>query len=198
MHVCNILDCESGLDLLFVLDSSGSVGSSNFANLRNFVVDVIAQFEIRANSTRVGVIRYASSAAIVIQLGSINNVQQLTTAINNIAFTGGGTSTHAALDLVPTAFVNARINEGTPRVVILITDGLSNNPTLTAEAATRVHNENIIVYAVGIGSNVNEVELQAIASDSRFVFRITDFTPGAFAEELRPLQMTACTSKFHL
>ena len=198
MHVCNILDCESGLDLLFVLDSSGSVGSSNFANLRNFVVDVIAQFEIRANSTRVGVIRYASSAAIVIQLGSINNVQQLTTAINNIAFTGGGTSTHAALDLFPTAFVNARINEGTPRVVILITDGLSNNPTLTAEAATRVHNENIIVYAVGIGSNVNEVELQAIASDSRFVFRITDFTPGAFAEELRPLQMTACTSKFHL
>ena len=66
------------------MDSSGSIGSANFDTMQNFVVNVIKNFEIRANSTRVGVIRYASSANIIIPLGSINNAEQLSTAINSI------------------------------------------------------------------------------------------------------------------
>ena len=152
---------------------------------------------IRDNSTRVGLIPFTDTASILIPLGSINNTQQLTTAINNIVYLRGGTRTDLALDLVPTAFSNARVNEGIPRVVILLTDGRSNNPTLTAQAATRVHNDNIEVYSVGIGSGINEAELHIIASDPSYVYLITDFSPEAFAEELRPLQLTACTSKFY-
>ena len=102
-----------------------------------------------------------------------------------------------SLELVPTAFINTRVNEGIPRVVILLTDGRSNEPTLTAQAAPRVHNDNIEVYSVGIGSGINEAELQIIASDPSYVYLITDFSPEAFAEELRPLQLTACESKFY-
>ena len=180
-----------------MLDSSGSIGSANFVTMKNFVTDVIANFEIRANSTRVGLIRFSSTASILIPLGSINNVQQLTTAVNNVVYTAGGTRTDLALDLVPTAFINARVNEGIPRVVILLTDGQSNEPTLTAQAAPRVHNDNIEVYSVGIGSGIEEAELHIIASDPSYVYLITDFSPEAFAEELRPLQLTACTSKFY-
>ena len=180
-----------------MLDSSGSVGSGNFDTMKNFVANVIANFEIRANSTRVGLIRFSSTASILIPLGSINNAQQLTTAVNNVAFTGGGTRTDLALDLVSTAFINARVNEGIPRVVILLTDGQSNEPTLTAQAAPRVHNDNIEVYSVGIGSGINEAELEIIASDPSYVYLITDFSPEAFAEELRPLQLTACESRFY-
>ena len=166
--------CETGLDLLFVLDSSGSIGSFNFATMKNFVANVIANFEIRANSTRVGLIQYSDTASIEILLGSINNVQQLTTAINSIVYIGSGTSTDLALDLVPNAFINARVKEGIPRVMILLTDGQSNNPTLTAQAAARVHNNNIEVYSVGIGSGISETELQIIASNPSYIYLITD------------------------
>ena len=177
-----------------MLDSSGSIGIENFVTTKNFVANVIANFEIRANSTRVGLILFSDTASIVIPLGSINNAQQLTTAINNVVYIGSGTRTDIALDLVPTAFINARINEGIPRVVILLTDVYSNEPTLTAQAAARVHNDNIEVYAVGIGGGVNELELQIIASDPSYVYLITNLSPEAFVEELRPLQLTACTS----
>ena len=180
-----------------MLDSSGSIGSENFLTMKNFVANVTANFQIRDNSTRVGLILFSSNASIEIPLGSINNAQQLTTAINNIVYTGGLTSTDLALDLIPTAFINARVNEGIPRIVILLTDGQSNEPTLTAQAAPRVHNDNIEVYSVGIGSGINEAELHIIASDPSYVYLITDFSPEAFAEELRPLQLTACTSKFY-
>ena len=99
-----------------------------------------------------------------------------------------------SLELVPTAFINTRVNEGIPRVVTLLTDGRSNEPTLTA---ARVHNDNIEVYAVGIGGGFNELELQIIASDPSYVYLITNFSPKAFVEELRPLQLTDCTSKFY-
>ena len=180
-----------------MLDSSGSIGSENFVTMKNFVANVIANFEIRANSTRVGLILFSSNASIEIPLGSINNAQQLTTAINSVVYIGSVTSTDLALDLVPIAFINARVNEGIPRVVILLTDGQSSYPTLTAQAAARVHNESIEVYSVGIGSGINETELQIIASDPSYVYLITNFSAEAFAEELRPLQLTACTSKFY-
>ena len=180
-----------------MLDSSGSIGSENFVTMKNFVANVIANFEIRANSTRVGLILFSSNASIEIPLGSINNAQQLTTAINSVVYIGSVTSTDLALDLVPIAFINARVNEGIPRVVILLTDGQSSYPTLTAQAAPRVHNDSIEVYSVGIGSGINETELQIIASDPSYVYLITNFSAEAFAEELRPLQLTACTSKFY-
>ena len=195
VYISFTIGCKTGLDLIFVMDASGSVGPANFNTMQNFVVNVTSNFEIRANSTRVGVILYSSSAYIIIPLGSINNFQQLSSAINNITYIGGGTSTDLALDLVPTAFANARINEGIPRVVMLLTDGYSNSPTLTAQAAVRVHDDNIQVYSVGIGIGINEAELLTIASDPSFVYRISDFSVEAFAEELRPLQLTACTSK---
>ena len=177
------------------MDSSGSIGSANFDTMQNFVVNVIKNFEIRANSTRVGVIRYASSANIIIPLGSINNAEQLSTAINSITYISGSTSTDLALDLVPIAFANARNNQGIPHIVILLTDGYSKSPTLTAQAAVRVHDDNIEVYSIGIGSGVNEAELLTIASDPNYVYRVTDFSTESFAEKLRPLQLTACTSE---
>ena len=177
-----------------MLNSSGNVGSFNFVTMKNFVANVVTNFQIRANSTSVGLILFFFNASIEIPLGSINNAQQLTTAINSVDYISGYTRTNLALNLVPTAIINARVNEGIPRVVILLTDGQSNEPTLTAQAAPRVH-DNIEVYSVGIGSGINEAELQIIASDPSYVYLITDFPPEAFAEELRPLQLTACTSK---
>ena len=191
MHI----GCNAGLDIVFVLDASGSVGSSNFVIMRDFVKSIISNFEIGADKTRVGVIRYASSASIVISLGSVNNASLLNTSIDNIAFTGGGTATHLALNLLEDAFSNARTNEGVPRVAIVFTDGVSNSPSSTVQAAQAIHAANIVVYSFGIGSGVNVNELNAIASSSSNVFLVSNFSPSQFAEQLLPLQTTACTSK---
>ena len=189
------IGCDSGLDIVIVLDASGSIGSSNFVTMKDFVNNIISKFEIGADKTRVGVIRYASSASIVIPLGSINNDLLLNTSITNIAYTSGGTATHLALNLLDTAFSNARTSQGVPRVAIVFTDGQSNYPSLTIRAAQAVHLTGIVVYSFGIGGGVNNDELNAIASSSSNVFVISNFSPSQFATKLVPLQTSACTSK---
>ena len=179
-----------------MLDASGSIGSSNFVTMKNFVKTIISNFEIGANKTRVGVISFSSSASVVIPLGSINNASLLNTSITNIYYISGGTATHRALYLLDTAFSNARRSQGVPRVAIVFTDGQSNSPSLTARAAQVVHDAGIVVYSFGIGSGVNLNELNTIASSSRNIFLISNFSPAQFAAKLLPLQTSACTSKY--
>ena len=91
MHVYSI-------DIVFVLDASGSIGSANFVRMKNFTKNVISNFDIGDNGTRVGIIRYASRASIILSLGSINNANGLNTFIDSIWYTRGGTATHSALN----------------------------------------------------------------------------------------------------
>ena len=180
---------------MFVLDASGSIGSTNFVRMKNFMKNVISNFNIGDNGTRVGIIRYASSASNILSLGSINNINGLNTFIDNIVYTSGGTATHSALKLLPAAFNTSRTDQGIPRVAIVFTDGQSNSRTLTLLAAQSVHATGIIVYSIGIGSGVNTNELNSIASSPSNVFLISSFSAGDFAALLLPLRTTACTSK---
>jgi hypothetical protein len=187
--------CNSGIDIVFVLDSSGSVGAYNFQTMKIFVKNVIYNFNIGANQTRVGVINFSSAAYHIIQLGSENNASSLYAAVDAIQYIGGGTRTHLALDLVRTiAFNDSRLNEGIPRIAIVLTDGKSNIPESTIVSARLLHATGITIYALGIGSGVNVAELNIIANSSSNVFEILNFTPEAFAAILLQLQTTACTT----
>ena len=177
-----------------MLDASGSIGSSNFVAMKDFVRRIVSNFENGADKTRVGVIRYDSSASIVIPLGSINNASQLNNSITNVNYRGG-TATHLGLDLLNTTFSNARTSQGVPRVAIFFTEGEPNSLFLTIQAAQAVHSTGIVVYSFGIGSGVHINVLNAIASSSSNVFVISSFSPSQFANKLLPLQTTICTSK---
>ena len=164
--------------------------------MKNFVNNIISNFEIGADKTRVGVIRFSDSASIVIPLGSINNATVLNTSVSNISYTRGYTYTNLALNLLHTAFNNSRTSQGIPRVAIVLTDGQSTSPRSTARAAQLVHDAGIVVYSFGIGSGIDTTELNTIASSSRNVFFISNFSPAQFAAKLLPLQTSACTSEY--
>ena len=180
---------------MFVLDASGSVGSANFVRMKNFMKNVTSNFNIGEDRTRVGIIRYSTSASIILSLGSINNKNGLNTFIDNIVYTSGSTATHLALNLLPAAFNTSRTDQGIPRVAIVFTGRKSNIAKSTAQAAQSVHATGIIVYSIGIGNKIDENELNTIASSPSNVFLISSFSAGDFAALLLPLRTTACTSK---
>ncbi|XP_003385151.1 PREDICTED: uncharacterized protein LOC100635304 [Amphimedon queenslandica] len=190
------LDCTArAFDFIILLDASGSVGSSNFEIMKNFVADMLSNFTIGPNDTRVGVIRYSSNPSIVIQLGSINTYSQLATAVRDISYTSGGTNTAAALDLLSTAFATARVSEGIPRVAAVFTDGMSNNAAATVQSAQAVHDDGITVFSFGIGTGVSNAELIAIASDGQQgVFTISGFSSNTFQAVLIQLRVSTCAS----
>ena len=190
------IGCTSGIDIVFLLDSSGSIGSSNFVTMKNFVNNIVSNFDIGDNKTRIGIIEFSTTSSILLSLGSINNTNQLNTFIDNITYLNSGTRTDLALNLLPTAFNTSRTSQGIPRVAIVLTDGQSNQPQLTITAAQAIHNTtSITVYALGIGSGIDINELNTIATSSSNVFLISNFSPSQFAAILLPLRVTACTSK---
>ena len=197
-----LTECQiRGLDLIFVLDSSGSVGSSNFRRVINFAVNLVRQLEIGPRNTQVGLIRFASSASALFHLNTYQNKSNLLRAISAVRFISGGTNTAVALDTLLSEFstvYGARpLQDGIPRVAIVVTDGHSNNPTATIAAANNIHASNIKAYAVGVGSNILSTELNAIASDpdSQYVRLISTFNVNELNELQESLNSEACQSK---
>lgn len=52
------------VDLVFIVDASGSIGRENFTRMLDFVKDVIQDFKISPNATRVGLVLFASQARV--------------------------------------------------------------------------------------------------------------------------------------
>ena len=61
--------------------------------------------------------------------------------------------------------------------MIVITDGVSYQPTLTSAEAEAAKAAGISVFAIGVGPSVDLGELKGIASDpaDNFMFSVTDF-----------------------
>ncbi|XP_022080067.1 von Willebrand factor A domain-containing protein 2-like [Acanthaster planci] len=170
------------IDLVFVLDNSGSVKSENFEKTKNFVSHVVDAFDIGADRTRVGVIQYSSSVTIEFHLNTYSNKTLLQQAIGNIQYIGGGTQTVAALNVTASqAFLvenGARPDlNAVSRAAVVITDGRSQGPAAVAVPADRAREKGIAVFAIGVTNNVNMEELNAIANkpNDTYVFHVSNF-----------------------
>lgn len=183
--------------MVFVLDSSGSIGSANFQKMRNFVSAVVNDLEIGPTRTQVGVVLFSSSASLSFGLNTYPDRGTLSSAVNRIPYIGGGTNTADALYLlISQGFAGARPKiQGVPRIAIVVTDGKSNQPQLTVIAAEALRNvSSITTYAVGIG-NANQDELKAIASGENFVRYINSFDISELERLQEDLKEQACTGK---
>ncbi len=127
----HITGCDRNIDVVFIIDQSGSVGSTNHNLAKQFISNVVSFFSISPTQTRVGIVTYSGSSRIEFDLLRYTNLGALTTAINNIPYRGGQTATALALEdardaLNPSRGYGARpASEGIPRIAILITGEFS-------------------------------------------------------------------------
>ena len=84
-------------DILFVLDGSGSIGPANFQLMKDFVEDVVSDYDIGADAVRVGLIEYSSSSSLQFGLGAHSDLHSLLVAIDSVPYTSGGTASDLAL-----------------------------------------------------------------------------------------------------
>ncbi|XP_065903420.1 uncharacterized protein [Dysidea avara] len=175
---------NAGIDLVFVLDGSGSVRSDRFQMIREFTTKIANSLTIGSQDSLVGVIVFSSSASIHFILLQHTNATTLEQALNSIPYPGGVTDTAEALQLLLSSAQNGRmgIRDGHPHIAIIVTDGLSSNRAATLADANALHAANIYqVYAAGLG-NANLDELNAIASDPSLVFFTNEFNADSVAE----------------
>jgi len=134
MKLCSCCECKCGpLDLAFIVDSSESIGSSNFALAKDFIITVIdrlmkdQQVKFGANESRLGVVQYSGEKAQeVVQLGdpNIKTLPELKQAVRNLRWLAEATYTGEALQFSVNNMINRLTKEN--RVVLVLTDGRSD------------------------------------------------------------------------
>eukprot|EP00041_Stephanoeca_diplocostata_P032877 m.1067301 g.1067301 ORF g.1067301 m.1067301 type:complete len:2652 (+) comp24222_c0_seq2:51-8006(+) len=160
------VNCQANVDILFVADASGSIGSSHWMIETNFISNVISFFDIGHNLTRAAFIRFGSSASVIFDFDDSYDGGLLQSMVTGTPYTGGGTNTANALTLAQSLFTSARGARplGVPKICVLVTDGNSNSRSATIAAATALKNVGVTMFAIGAGTGISTIELNAVAS----------------------------------
>ena len=171
--------CSGSLfkEVVFVIDTSSSIGFSRFQMIRKFIANITAELICVYYRSAFGVILFDSNAHIEFNLQNYTSTSALLSAINNLPYSAGGTNTAEALTLLLSSAQNGTLGlrNDSSKVAVIITDGQSSNRSATLSAAAILHASNIFdVYAVGV-DGAYLPELQAIASSPDFVFFTSSF-----------------------
>uniref|UniRef100_A0A3P9MWW3 VWFA domain-containing protein n=1 Tax=Poecilia reticulata TaxID=8081 RepID=A0A3P9MWW3_POERE len=178
-HSCN----QTALELVFVIDSSESVGPENFKVIKDLVNGVVDRTTVSWSSTRVGVVLYSNINIVVVDLKQEATADEVKTAINAMNYVGEGTYTGSAIEKANQVFEAAR--PGVRKVAVIITDGQTDTrDVVSLESAILKANESQIErFVIGIvnesdpNSDDFKRELNFIASDPDqvYMFLIKDF-----------------------
>lgn len=149
----------NGLDVVFVIDSSGSMSSNDSQNLR--LEAARAFVEKLTEDDRAAVIDFDSSAYLLQKF--TNDHEVLNEAISRID-NSGGTDLSEGIKLAIDQFTDdSYVQSDTYKYIIFLTDGNGYyNNSLTDKAIEN----NIVIYTVGLGNGVDDSLLNNIANNT--------------------------------
>lgn len=178
--VTSTTDCSSSdADVVFVLDSSGSICDDqpvptcqNWQTMVAFVHEIATQLNIGIDNTRVGVIVYGSQAQNRWFLNSYNTKTTVLSQIDGLQYTQEQpTGTNLALEaLLTEQFIIANGDRSdVQNIAIVITDGKATETALTSQAAAAIENlqgnsNAIKVLAIGVTASAVESEVKEIST----------------------------------
>ncbi|KAH9505735.1 Collagen alpha-4(VI) chain [Bulinus truncatus] len=183
--------CRTIADVIFVVDSSGSIGPTNFKKQLSFIANIVASFNVGADDVRIGLVVFSTNAEIWFDLRKYSDLLSLQKAILNVPYEGEATYTDKGLRLISSADMFNRNKGGrvnAPDVVIVLTDGQSTNPTGTLTEAMKLKSQGVKMLSVGISSYIQKSELLSMASSPEYFFEADDFDTlssilGGFVEK---------------
>jgi len=100
--------CTSYIDLVFVIDVSGSIQFERMNTVREFLVSIVADLDIASTSTRVGAVYFSNDSYTAFTLDQYNSRQDVQEAIRYIPYIGGKTNIAAGLRLARTRLLQVR------------------------------------------------------------------------------------------
>ncbi|XP_076823148.1 integrin alpha-D-like isoform X1 [Clavelina lepadiformis] len=180
--------CQT-LDLIFLIDGSGSVNEKdqgNFNRVKEWVKTVTSSFDI-SSSTDVGVIQYSHAfrnrsldmqpyITTEVSLGKYHTLTAFNEAVDNISYHSFTTFTAHAINKTVLDFMSGSrySDKSNQKVMILLTDGRSSDSQDLAASAAYARSLGITIFAVGVADFVRE-ELEIITGSNDRIFTQSDY-----------------------
>ncbi|KAJ8011007.1 hypothetical protein DPEC_G00053730 [Dallia pectoralis] len=169
-ETCGCCDCEKrcgALDIVFVIDSSESVGLTNFTLEKNFVINTINRLGSMAKDpnseigTRVGVVQYSHSGtfqAIHLNDSKIDSLSAFKDAVKRLEWIAGGTWTPSALKYAYDNLIKDSRRAKANVTVVVITDGRFDPRDDDTLLTYLCSDPTVDVSAIGIGDMFDQIE----------------------------------------
>ncbi|NXN48534.1 CO6A6 protein, partial [Rynchops niger] len=160
------------LDIVFVMDSSGSISSSQYQAMKDFIIALVKQSDVGPDGVQFGALKYSDKPVELFYLNKYTTKQDITEAIQRDDPLGQSTYTAKALvhsEMFFTEEHGSRKSKGVPQVLMVITDGESHDKDKLDDVAQRLRNKGVTIYAVGVeGASRSELLTMAGSEDKCF------------------------------
>uniref|UniRef100_A0A8C0J562 Collagen type XII alpha 1 chain n=1 Tax=Chelonoidis abingdonii TaxID=106734 RepID=A0A8C0J562_CHEAB len=172
-------------DIVFLTDASWSIGDDNFNKVVKFVFNTVGAFDlINPAGIQVSFVQYSDDAKSEFKLNTYDDKAQALGALQNIRYKGGNTRTGKALTFIKERVLTweSGMRRGVPKVLVVVTDGRSQDEV--KKAAAIIQHSGFSIFVVGV-ADVDYHELSKIASkpSERHVFIVDDFDAFEKIEE---------------
>nr|XP_020475830.1 collagen alpha-3(VI) chain-like isoform X2 [Monopterus albus] len=180
-------------DIVFLVDGSNYIGSANLPYVRDFIINVINQVDVRPDRVQIGLLQFAEHPRVEFYLNSYNNRQDVVNKISQLRLTGGsvlntGAAMNYALSTMFEPSAGSRKRQGVHQVLVLITGGPAQDEVKTV--ADTLALQNILTFTVSSGQADEEL-LKTVAFVEDLAYHEARFSNlPAVAEIIMPKLIT--------
>ncbi|XP_078407828.1 collagen alpha-1(XII) chain-like isoform X6 [Cetorhinus maximus] len=172
-------------DIVFLIDGSDNVGTTDFPFVHDFLTSIIENLDIGSGRVQIGLVQYSNYAETEFYLNTYSSEDEILSHVEGLRLRGGmPLNTGAALDYVLknhfTRSSGSRKEEGVPQILVLITAGRSRDyikPSVDA-----LNQAAVTTFAVGT-RNADPAQLREIASDPSLSLSVQEFRSLPHAQE---------------
>ena len=148
---------------------------------------------------KVGIITYSREPYLWMHLNTYQNQADIRHAVSQIRQDGGiHTYTDRAIRYMREVSFgpNSGARDGVTRIAIVITDGLSHDEEATAREAREAQEQGIHMFSIGVGHNVDQKELRAIATKpaAHYSYMVEQYSALTTIRDV--LAIKACTGTY--
>ncbi|KAF2979263.1 hypothetical protein EK904_010913 [Melospiza melodia maxima] len=189
-ETCGCCDCEKrcgALDIMFVIDSSESIGYTNFTLEKNFVINVVSRLGSIAKDpksetgARVGVVQYSHEGtfeAIKLDDERIDSLSSFKEAVKRLEWIAGGTWTPSALQFAYNKLIKESRRKKAQVFAVVITDG-RYDPRDDDKNLGALCGRDVVVNTIGIGDMFDQPEQNPQVVCPELPCQTDDRNPGS-------------------
>lgn len=180
-------------DIVFLVDGSNYIGSSNFPYIRDFMINVVNQLDVRPDRVQIGLLQFADRPKIEFYLNSYRSRQDVVNKISQLRLTGGsvlntGAAMNYALANMFQQSTGSRRRQRVQQVLVLITGGPAQDEVKSV--ADKLALAGVLTFTVSSGQ-ADDTLLKTVAFVPDLAYHETSFSNlPAMAELIMPKLIT--------
>uniref|UniRef100_A0A8C5WE27 von Willebrand factor A domain-containing protein 1 n=1 Tax=Leptobrachium leishanense TaxID=445787 RepID=A0A8C5WE27_9ANUR len=173
-------------DLLFLLDSSGSVSYHEFAKVKEFIGDLLGPFTFGPRDVQASIVHISTEPSLEFTFNQHGSGQEVQKAIQDIKQLMGDTNTGKALSYVKENLLAGTFGSRTdvPKVMVWVTDGLSTDDISRPMQLLKDLGVTVFIVSTGGGNYLELSEAASQPSETHLHFVDVDDLP-IITKELR-------------